>query len=166
MGRRSMTGGVLGKGRQRIQYDSRLNGVRYRPTLKAIPTEANLRRAREHLKAIKERIRCETFSFMEEFPDFRDWQKLVPHSSYRTCNQVFDQYLAHCESRLAKNDLSFATVTSYRKALDSVWRPQLGRWPSRARWARRAMPPKAPRSCKKRCVVDGGAGSRVACACR
>jgi integrase len=129
MGRRSMTGGVLGKGRQRIQYDFRLNGVRYRPTLKAIPTEANLRRAREHLKAIKERIRCGTFSFMEEFPDFRDWQKLVPHSSYRTCNQVFDQYLAHCESRLAKNDLSFATVTGYRKALDSVWRSQLGPLP-------------------------------------
>jgi hypothetical protein len=125
-----MTGGVLGKGRQRIQYDFRLNGVRYRPTLKAIPTEANLRRAREHLKAIKERIRCGTFSFMEEFPDFRDWQKLVPHSSYRTCNQVFDQYLAHCESRLAKNDLSFATVTGYRKALDSVWRSQWAPSPS------------------------------------
>ena len=59
MDRRSLTGGVVGKGRQRIQYDFRLNGVRYRPTLKAIPTEANLRRARKHLKAIKERIRWE-----------------------------------------------------------------------------------------------------------
>jgi Arm DNA-binding domain len=89
------------QGRQRIKYDFRLNGVRYRPNLKAIPTEANLRRARERLKAIKEQIRCGTFSFMNEFPDFRDWQKLVPHSSYRTRNQVFDQHLAHCESRLA-----------------------------------------------------------------
>ena len=42
MGRRSMTGGVVGKGGQRIQYEFRLNGVRYRPTIEAIPTEANL----------------------------------------------------------------------------------------------------------------------------
>lgn len=129
MGRRSMTGGVVGKGSHRIQFDFRLNGVRYRPTLKAIPTEANLRLAGEHLKAIKERIRLGTFSFMEEFPDFRDWQKVVRHAVYRTCNQVFDQYLAHCESRLARNDLSFATVRGYRKALDSVWRPPLGSLP-------------------------------------
>lgn len=115
MGRRSTTGGVIGKGRWRIQYDLRLNGVRYRPTLKAIPTEANLRRAREHLMAIKERIRLGTFSFMEEFPDFRDWEKILPHSTHRTCNQVFDQYVAHCESRLARHDLSFATVRGYRK---------------------------------------------------
>ena len=129
MGRRSMTGGVVSKGRGKIQYDFRLNGVRYRPTLKAVATEANLRRAREHLKAIKERVRLGTFSFMEEFPDFRDWQKVVPHSAYRTCNQVFDQYLAHCESRLVKNDLSFATVRGYRMVLDSVWRPPLGSLP-------------------------------------
>jgi len=53
-----------------------LEGVRYRPTHKQNPTEANLRRAREHLKAIKERIRLGTFSFVEEFPDFRDLHKL------------------------------------------------------------------------------------------
>ena len=76
MGRRSITGGVVAKGSQRIQYDFRLDGVRYRPTLKAIPTEANLRRAREHLNAIKERIRLDTFSFIEEFPDFRDLHKV------------------------------------------------------------------------------------------
>ena len=62
MGRRAMTGGVIAKGHGRIHYDFRLNGVRYRPTLKTIPTEANLRRAREYLKAIKERIRLGTFS--------------------------------------------------------------------------------------------------------
>src|SRR6266403_5190087 len=110
MGRRSMTGGVVSKGSQRIQYDFRLNGVRYRPTLKQVPTEGNLRRAREHLKAIKERIRLGTFSFAEEFPDFRDLHKLINRSPWRTCNQVFDEYLQQCESRLAKHDLSLATV--------------------------------------------------------
>jgi integrase len=129
MGRRSMTGGVVGKGGQRIQYEFRLNGVRYRPSIKAIPTEANLRRAREHLKEIQQRIRLGTFSFIGDFPDFRDLNKVFHSSPYRTCNQVFDEYLAHCESRRAKNDLSFATVTGYRKALDSVWRPKLGTLP-------------------------------------
>jgi hypothetical protein len=57
-----------------------LEGVRYRPTVKQIPTEANLRRAREHVKAIKERIRLDTFSFAEEFPDFLDLHKLINRS--------------------------------------------------------------------------------------
>jgi integrase len=124
-----MTGGAISKGSQRIQYDFRLNGVRYRPTLKAIATEANLRRAREHLKAIKEHIRLGTFSFIEEFPDFRDLHKVFHHSPYRTCHQVFDEYLSYCDSRLSKHDLSFATVRGYRKALDSIWRPKLGPLP-------------------------------------
>jgi hypothetical protein len=112
MGRRSMTGGVVGKGGQRIQYEFRLNGVRYRPSIKAIPTEANLRRAREHLKEIQQRIRLGTFSFIEDFPDFRDLNKVFHSSPYRTCNQVFDEYLAHSESRRAKNDLSFAPAAT------------------------------------------------------
>ena len=45
------------RGSNGIQYDFMLEGVRYRPTVKQIPTEANLRRAQEHLKALKERIR-------------------------------------------------------------------------------------------------------------
>jgi integrase len=129
MGRFSFTGGASGRGRTRIQYDFMLNGVRYRPSLNEIPTEANLRRAREKLKGIKERIRLGTFSFIEEFPDFRDLHQVFDHSPYRTCNQVFDEYLNYCESRLAKHDLSFATVVGYRKALNSVWRPELGSLP-------------------------------------
>jgi len=74
VGRPSSTGGVSARSSNGIQYDFMLEGVRYRPTLKQVPTEANLRRAREHLKAIKERIRLGTFSFAEEFPDFRDLQ--------------------------------------------------------------------------------------------
>jgi hypothetical protein len=82
MGRHSSTGGVCTRSINRIQYDFKLNGIRYRPTLKAIPTEANLRRAREHLKVIKERIRLGTFSFIEEFPGFRDLHKAFHHSPY------------------------------------------------------------------------------------
>jgi len=129
MGRHSSTGGVCAHGINRIQYDFRLNGVRYRPTLKVKSTEANLRRAREHLKFIKERIRLGTFSFIEEFPDFRDLHKVFHHSPYRICDQVFDEYLSYCDSRLGKHDLSFATVRGYRKTLDSIWRPKLGPLP-------------------------------------
>jgi hypothetical protein len=32
-------GGLIGRDRGRIQFDFRLNGVRYRPNIKAIPTE-------------------------------------------------------------------------------------------------------------------------------
>jgi integrase len=55
----------------------------------------------------------------------RDLHKLINRSPWRTCNQVFDEYLQHCESRLAKHDLSLATVVGYRKVLDPIWRPGL-----------------------------------------
>jgi hypothetical protein len=48
--RPSTTGGVTARGSNGIQHDFMLQGVRYRPTLKQTPSEANLRRAREHLK--------------------------------------------------------------------------------------------------------------------
>jgi hypothetical protein len=42
------------------------------------------------------------------------------------CSAVFDAYLAHCESRLRRDDMAAATVRSYRKILDCVWRPKIG----------------------------------------
>lgn len=53
MGRRSITGGVIPANGRRIQFDFAIEGVRYRPTLRSDPTEANLRHAREHLRRIK-----------------------------------------------------------------------------------------------------------------
>jgi integrase len=41
-----MTGGAVDKGRSRIHFDFKFEGVRYRPTLQRLPSEANLRRAR------------------------------------------------------------------------------------------------------------------------
>jgi len=35
-------------------------------------------------------------------------------------------FLKHCESRMAKNDLAFVTVDGYRKVLQQVWRPEIG----------------------------------------
>jgi integrase len=67
-----------------------------------------------------------TFSFSEEFPNFRHLKKLPHAGSPRTRSQVFDDYLAHCSARVARQDMAPVTLTSYRKMLDSVWRPQLG----------------------------------------
>ncbi|MGP0084503.1 MAG: Arm DNA-binding domain-containing protein [Steroidobacteraceae bacterium] len=39
-------------GSNRIQFDFEFDGVRYRPTLKRSPTEANLKRARKQLQEI------------------------------------------------------------------------------------------------------------------
>jgi Arm DNA-binding domain len=81
MSRKSRTGGVTAKGKRRIQFEFWLDGTRYRPTLPRIPTEANLRRAREQLAAIKERIRAGTFSFAEEFPNFRNLNEVLNEGS-------------------------------------------------------------------------------------
>ena len=47
-------------------------------------------------------------------------------SKKRTCNEVFDEFLAHANSRMAKNDLAFATADGYRRILNHVWRPKIG----------------------------------------
>ncbi len=86
-----------------------------------------MRRARKQLEDIKARIAHGTFIFAEEFPDFRDLNDITgPLASRRTCNQVFDDFITHSESRMTKNDLAFATFESYRRILDSHWRPEIG----------------------------------------
>jgi integrase len=35
-------------------------------------------------------------------------------------------FLAHCESRVAKNDMATVTLASYRKILNSIWRLHIG----------------------------------------
>jgi integrase len=71
MGSKWFTGGVSAAPRERIQFDFVFDGVRYRPTIQRPPSESNLRRARERLEAIKQQIEVGTFSFVEEFPDYR-----------------------------------------------------------------------------------------------
>jgi integrase len=126
MGTKWFTGGVIAAPRGRIQFDFIFNGIRYRPTIKRPPSEANLRRARERLEAIKQQISFGTFAFEEEFPNYRFLPRLASVSSARLCNDVFDGYLEHCEARLRRNDMAAATVRSYRKVLDCIWRPHLG----------------------------------------
>jgi hypothetical protein len=101
-------------------------GVRYRPTLERIPSEANLRRARKQLEEIKQRISRGQSSFADEFPDYKFLGHVAKVVTPRTCNDVFDDFMAHCESRMSKNDLSFATFESYRRILKSTWRPEIG----------------------------------------
>ena len=61
MGRKSLTDRVKPLGSHRIQFDFRIDGVRYRPSLPWIPHETNLRRARELLANVKARIEAGTF---------------------------------------------------------------------------------------------------------
>jgi integrase len=126
MGRNSTTGGVAALGHNRIMYDFVFEGRRCRPTLVMPPTTVNLRRARESLQRIRVRIAAGTFSFADEFPDYRHLRKVVDSNEIRTCNRVFDEFLEHCEARRAKHDLAEATLRGYRKAIDRFWRPRLG----------------------------------------
>src|SRR5689334_8425772 len=127
MGRRSVTSGVRAKGRNRIEFDFEFEGRRYRPTLNRIPSEGNLRRAQAQLEDIKARIANGTFSFADEFPDFKFLAKVDVSARVQSCDEVFDDFLKHCESRMAKNDLAFVTVDGYRKMLKQVWRPAIGK---------------------------------------
>lgn len=131
MGRKSVSGGVNPKGSDRIEFTLIYKGKRYRPTIERAPTEANLRRARLQLQAIKAKIKDGTFSFRDEFPNYRYQDELPdpkpePPQPKPTCNEVFDAYLAHCEMRVEMNDLAFSTCQDYRRILKSVWRPKIG----------------------------------------
>ncbi len=126
MGRKSIHGGVIALGRDRIQFDFEFDGVRYRPTLKRSPTEANLKRARKQLQEIKQRIAAGAFVFPEEFPDYRFIMYVELPQKRRTCDQVFDEFLLACDSRVAKKDLAFVTARGYAKLLAQIWRPEIG----------------------------------------
>ena len=126
MGRKSSSGRARPAGPGRIQFTFTLEGVRYRPTLPWAPTEGNLRRARQHLLGIKARIAAGTFSFAEAFPDYRRLNVVPRGGSPRTCNQVFEDYLAHCAARVSRHDMATVTLTSYRRILEGIWRPELG----------------------------------------
>ena len=86
--------------------------VRYRPTVKQTPSEGNLRRARQHLQAIRDRITAGMFCFADEFPDFRYLKSVPGAGSPRTCGEVFDAFLTHCAARVTKDDM--APITSHR----------------------------------------------------
>lgn len=114
-------------GADRIQFDFELDGVRYRPTVKREPTEANLRRARRQMADIKRRNAEGRFTFAEEFPDYRLIKQVVgAPPAQRTCNQVFDEFLLECQSRVAKKDLAYVTGRGYRKLLAQIRRPAIG----------------------------------------
>ena len=127
MGSEWFTGGVSAAPRGRIQFDFQFEGIRYRPTIPRPPSESNLRRARERLDAIRRQIEVGTFSFVEEFPDYRFLGRLTGAAAVRTCNLVFDDYLEHCESLVAKGDLAAVTLSCYRSVLNRVWRPEIER---------------------------------------
>lgn len=128
MPRKTATSGVRAKGKSRIEFDFEFAGRRYRPTLKRLPTEANLRRAMLQLEDIKDRIKNGTFLFADEFPDYRFSADLDQRlgKQQKTCANVMDEFLAHCEKRVVMNDMAFSTLNGYRKILDAVWRPKIG----------------------------------------
>lgn len=139
-------GGVRAAGKDRIEFEFIYEGRRYRPTVLRKPTEANLRRARIQLQLIDEAIRQGTFDFAQEFPDYRLKSRAPSNpreapapaeavvstdavGPKRTCGEVMDGYLAHCQTRVAMEDMAYSSFASYRQILEAVWRPQLGEEP-------------------------------------
>ena len=72
---------------------------------------------------------CGYVCFAEEFPDFRDLHRVVDPSQLKTCGHVFDGFLRHCASRVARDDLSATTLDWYTRGLNGTWRSHLERVP-------------------------------------
>lgn len=113
MGRKSKTGGVIPKG-NRIEFDFAYQGKRRRPTIDQAPSETNLRHARKRLGHIKQAIREGTFSFADEFPDYRLIGEVTSSSGQRTVDQVCEAFVV---SLRARDELAYATIETYRKIL-------------------------------------------------
>jgi integrase len=122
MGRRSKMGGVIAKG-NRIRLDFWFQDTRYRPTLDIEPSQANLKRAQRRLIEIRQKIDRGTFQFSEEFPQYRFLANVAAPTHRPTFNKIADLFVASI------GDLEYATRESYRKILDSFWRPKLGERP-------------------------------------
>jgi len=135
---------VRPKGHDGIEFDFYHEGKRYRITLPRLPNEAKLRRAEQQLADIKRRMKWDpSFKLEEEFPEYR-FKKNLPETQKkttppkesetpqpaqrgRTCNELFDAFLDHCETRVACGDMAFSTLNGYRKILKRAWRPKLGK---------------------------------------
>ena len=132
MGKKATLSGVRARGPDRIEFDFLFEGVRYRPTLRRVPSEANLRRAYKQLEDIKRRIERGDFNFSDEFPDYRYKGSLIGPSETQdaskpeTCNEVADKFLAYCELRVSKDDLAPSTLGDYQDILGRVIRPAIG----------------------------------------
>ena len=134
MGRKSQSGGVRAKSANRIEYRIWYEGHLYRPSLEIPSNTANLKRAAVHLAQINERIRAGTFSFRDEFPQYRYGDALTPEPNEviespgeKLCDQVFDEFLKYCEVRVLASDMAYSTYESYRNILKHSWRPKLGK---------------------------------------
>lgn len=113
--------GITPKG-DRIELCFSYQGKRYRPTLDWAPTQTNLKNAKRRLLEIRRRIHDGTFSFRDEFPDYKWVDKVAPRADTSTFDQVADEYLDSIAG-----EKQYATRESYRKILKSFWRPLLGK---------------------------------------
>jgi hypothetical protein len=128
MSKKATLSDVRAKGSDRIEFDFLFEGIRYRPTLRRTPSEANLRRAYKQLEDIKNRIDRGEFNFSDEFPDYRYKGTLTSPSDSRdtikpeTCDEVADKFSAYCELRVSKDDMAPSTLRDYQEILQRVIR--------------------------------------------
>ena len=82
-----------------------------------------MKHARRRLEEIKRRITSGTFSFAEDFPDYRFVGETEPGGQPRTVDEVCEAYIA---SLRARGELAYATVETYRKILKHHVQPHIG----------------------------------------
>lgn len=116
------------KALNRTQCDVVRQGILDRPRLKRTPIEQNLEHARQAPAAIRRWIAEGNFVFNEEASEscYKSAAPANHPGAQKTCNEVFDQFLAHCAMRVSMDDMAFSTLEGYREILDKVFRPTLG----------------------------------------
>jgi hypothetical protein len=91
---RRLTAGSSSTSHSRVSDTGHRFGVLHRKPMCA---------ARYRLNDIKRQIEVGALSFAEELPDYRLLRRLGGTVKVRSCKEVVDEFLAHCEARLARS---------------------------------------------------------------
>lgn len=129
MSRKSITGGVVPAGRARIRFDFTIDRQRFRPTLRWIPNEANLGRARTYLSRIKAQIEAGTFCFADEFPHYRGLHKLPRTLQQRSCGESIRRFSSSRGSPSGSGRFGRSNCRLTSQDPQSGLAPALGRTP-------------------------------------
>jgi len=127
-GRPSCSGGVEPVGPDRIRFDLTIDGKRIRPTKPWIPTEKNLREAREYRAYLKRCIAEGRFRLAEEFPEYACQHGERVPATTKSCADVFEGFLRHQETRVIRGEITQGTFDRHRQIINRVWRPHVDHW--------------------------------------
>ena len=116
MGRKSLTGGVSPRARVESSSTSSSTGFDTDPCSRAVPARRIFAAHVSSFKRSGHGSRTARSCLRKSFRTSVTWSKSVTRVLRSTCNDVFDEFMKHCASRMSKNDLAFATLTAIARS--------------------------------------------------